>query len=187
MFPQQLTAKDGRSVTVRRALPADAAQTVKYVNEVSGQTEYLSFGPTDYDRTASEQETRLTKIAAADNQLFLLATIENELAGMIHFGTGKRPRTRHTGDFGMSVHQKYWGLGVGSMLLQCVIEWSQQVGFVRKINLRVRTDNAPAIRLYERKGFKVEGTIARDFQIAGVFFDSYCMGLELDAVREDTG
>ena len=81
---------------------------------------------------------------------------------MINFGSGKRPRTRHAGDFGMSVHEQYWGLGIGSMLLQSLIDWCQETGFIQKINLRVRTDNTAAIRLYERKGFKKEGTITRD-------------------------
>ena len=52
-------------------------------------------------------------------------------------------------------------------------------GFVRKVNLQVRTDNARAIALYKRKGFAVEGTISRGIFLDDVFFDLHWMGLEL--------
>ena len=180
MFPKQFRTKDGRIVSIRHVIPEDAAATVAFTNHVCQQTDFLSFGAGEYDRTENEQLNRINKIIKSDNQLFLLAILQDDLAGMINFGAGKRPRTRHSGDFGMSVRKKYWGLGIGSMLLQSLIDWCQETGFIKKINLKVRTDNAAAIRLYERKGFKTEGTITRDYQIDSEFFDSLCMGLELN-------
>ena len=66
------------------------------------------------------------------------------------------------------------------MLLQSMIDWCHETGFIKKINLSVRSDNEAAISLYEGNGFKYEGTITRDYQIGGEFFDSLRMGLELD-------
>jgi RimJ/RimL family protein N-acetyltransferase len=50
---------------------------------------------------------------------------------------------------------------------------------VKKINLRVRTDNQRAIRLYERKGFGIEGTSRKEILLDGSYFDHHWMGLEL--------
>jgi RimJ/RimL family protein N-acetyltransferase len=50
---------------------------------------------------------------------------------------------------------------------------------VKKINLRVRTDNERAIVLYERNGFVIEGTIRKEIFLDGEYFDHHWMGLEL--------
>jgi RimJ/RimL family protein N-acetyltransferase len=51
---------------------------------------------------------------------------------------------------------------------------------IRKINLRVRADNAGAIRLYERMGWVHEGRTTRDTLIDGRFNDCLLMGREVD-------
>lgn len=51
---------------------------------------------------------------------------------------------------------------------------------IRKINLRVRSDNHSAISLYKKSGFVSEGTITREFFINGKFFDAIHMGLEIE-------
>ena len=79
----------------------------------------------------------------------------------------------------MSVRKSYWGLGIGSFMLDVLIEWAKGTEIVKKINLRVRTDNQGSISLYERKGFVIEGTIRKDIFVDGKYFDHHWMGLEL--------
>jgi RimJ/RimL family protein N-acetyltransferase len=79
----------------------------------------------------------------------------------------------------MSVRKQYWGLGIGSLMLDTLIEWARANQIVKKINLRVRTDNQRAIRLYERKGFVIEGTSRKEILFYGSYFDHHWMGLEL--------
>jgi RimJ/RimL family protein N-acetyltransferase len=64
-------------------------------------------------------------------------------------------------------------------MLDALIEWARGTGIVTKINLRVRTDNRRAIRLYESKEFEIEGTIRRDIRVDGAYFDHHVMGLIL--------
>jgi GNAT superfamily N-acetyltransferase len=45
----------------------------------------------------------------------------------------------------MSILRSYWNLGVGSWMLVYLIEWARLTDATRKINLRVRVDNLPAI------------------------------------------
>lgn len=64
-------------------------------------------------------------------------------------------------------------------MLDALIDWARSGKILKKINLRVRTDNDSAIRLYERRGFVIEGTIRRDVFVRGEFFHHHLMGLEL--------
>ncbi|MFC1975012.1 GNAT family N-acetyltransferase [Chloroflexota bacterium] len=82
-------------------------------------------------------------------------------------------------EIGISVQKQYWGLGIGALMLDRLIEWARDTQIVTKINLRVRTDNQRAILLYEGKGFIKEGTIRKEIRLAGQYFDHYWMGLEL--------
>ena len=49
------------------------------------------------------------------------------------------------------------GLGVGKALLDAGITWATEHPTVRKLSLSVFDDNAAAVRLYEGRGFVVEG------------------------------
>jgi RimJ/RimL family protein N-acetyltransferase len=79
----------------------------------------------------------------------------------------------------MSVRKQYWGLGIASAMLDSLVGWARGTEVVKKINLRVRTDNTRAISLYEWKGFVTEGTIRKDVMVQGRYFNHYWMGLEL--------
>lgn len=120
----------------------------------------------------------LEDCARSDARRYLIAEVDGELAGMLHFQTGRRKCNAHAGEFGMSVRKR--GMSIGRKLLQSLLQWARQTGKIRKINLRVRTDNERAIRLYRSVGFKVEGTISREFCIDGRFYDAHWMGIELD-------
>ena len=76
--------------------------------------------------------------------------------------------------------KEYWGLGIGSLMLDTLIEWARETGIIRKINLRVRTDNRRAVRLYEGRGFVGEGKVSKEILLGGQYFDHYWMDLELE-------
>ncbi|MGO1368213.1 MAG: GNAT family N-acetyltransferase [Senegalia sp. (in: firmicutes)] len=112
--------------------------------------------------------------------LNIIALIDNKIVGNLTFRGGHRPRIRHTGEFGVSVLKKHWGLGIGKELVKYLINWAEDGDIVKKINLRVREDNENAIDLYKKLGFKKEGIIARDLYLNGKYYRSIQMGLELD-------
>ena len=177
--PRNYELKDSRQLLIRQAEPDDAAAILEYVEVISRETDFISFGPGEFGVTAAEEADFLRDHAAADNKLYLVALLNGEIVGGLNFAAGKRPRTQHTGEFGMSVRRDFWGLGIGSRLLDALIDWAQTSGIVTKINLRVRTDNERALALYRAKGFILEGKISRDFRVNGTYFAHYWMGLEL--------
>jgi RimJ/RimL family protein N-acetyltransferase len=54
----------------------------------------------------------LKKCQVTDNQLYLVVVADNRIIGSLHFASGRRPRTRHSGDFGISIVKAYWGQGI---------------------------------------------------------------------------
>ena len=178
---RELALPDGQAVRIRRAVPDDAAAVLRYLSQVGGETPNLTFGTEGPGLTEGEERDYLTRVGLADNSLAILALVGDTIVGGLTFDGGQRPRLRHVGEFGISVAQGYAGLGIGRAMIEYMIAWAERSGVVRKLNLKVRVDNAGAIRLYERMGWVHEGRTTRDTLIDGQFNDCLLMGREVDS------
>lgn len=83
---------------------------------------------------------------------------------------------RHCGRLGMSVVREYRGRGLGRRLLQTTLDDAFAKGLER-IELEVYASNLPAIGLYEKFGFQVEGRKEKARYIDGEYDDSILMVL----------
>jgi len=53
----------------------------------------------------------------------------------------------------MYVEPVYRGQGVNKLIIEKLVEWSREKG-LKEIRLQVYSDNLPAMRAYEKVGFK---------------------------------
>lgn len=106
----------------------------------------------------------------------LVACVEaNELVGNLGLQTLSRPRRRHVGLIGMSVRDDWQGKGVGTALMEAAIDMADNWLNLTRLELTVFVDNAPAIRLYEKCGFTIEGTMVDYAFRDGQYADTYTM------------
>ena len=75
----------------------------------------------------------------------------------------------------MGVREQWQGKGVGGALLKAALDIADKWLALRRIELRVYTDNERAIRLYQRCGFAIEGTHRAYSVRNGVYVDSFSM------------
>lgn len=126
----------------------------------------------------TSRELRKERFTFADiHTIFLVAEpIDGgDPVGNIGLHRNTRPRRIHTAALGMSVRDAWQGRGVGSALLAAVLDVADSWWQVRRVHLEVYTDNEPAIGLYRKFGFEVEGTLRSDAFRAGEYVDSYVM------------
>ena len=106
----------------------------------------------------------------------LVACVEDEVVGEISLHTTPtRWRMRHVASIGMAVRDEWQGKGVGTALMQAVIDLADNWLNLSRIELRVYTDNTPAIALYEKFGFEIEGTHRRFAHRDGEYVDAHVM------------
>lgn len=103
--------------------------------------------------------------------------LDGQIIGTASLGRMPR-RMRHRGEFGVSVRRDYWGCGVASALTERVLAFARENGF-EQVDLEVRSDNARAIRLYEKFGFRKLCTFPAFFQLDGQNIDFDLMLLPL--------
>jgi len=179
MEPLKIDLKNGTVLSIREAMTIDSAKILNFVNKISTESDFLTFGPGEFGIKEKEERDFIQNRLDSENQIYLIASIDNTITAILIFNAGQRPRTRHSGEFSMVVKKECWGLGIGSVLMDTVIAWAKSTQIIKKINCRVRTDNHPAIRLYNRKGFVKEGIIRKEILFNGRYYDLLWMGLEL--------
>ena len=169
-----------RGFHLRHAEPADAGAILAYLRQMGSESPNVTFGAEGIPLDEEAEAAHIAQVSQADNAIFLLAIADGGIIGALTFSGGNRSRTRHMGEFGVSVLKAWWGRGVAGALLDALLAWARQGGVVRKINLRVRADNTRAIALYERLGFVREGRSTRDLWVDDAFHDGLIMGIEID-------
>ena len=70
----------------------------------------------------------------------------------------QRDRHLHVGFLGMGIHDEFAGRGIGTAMMASAMDMADNWLDLKRLELEVYTDNVPAIRLYEKFGFKKEGT-----------------------------
>lgn len=176
---KEISDNNGK-VIIRKAIKSDAKALIEYLNIIGGESDFLTFGIGQFGRSIEQEEEFIENALNKENALFIIAEINGEIVGNLNFSGGPRQRNAHVGEFGVSVLKEYWGNSIGEELVKYLINWSKNSGIIRKLNLRVRTDNTRGICLYKKLGFLEEGILKRDFLINGEFYDSLLMGLQID-------
>lgn len=77
--------------------------------------------------------------------------------------------------WGVYLREEYRGRGLGKKLMQAVLDEAKKNSEIKKINLNVNTKQTAAVKLYESFGFQIAGTLHKELQINGEYFDEYAM------------
>jgi putative acetyltransferase len=75
----------------------------------------------------------------------------------------------------MAVRDDWQGKGAGTALMQAAVDLADKWLNLTRLELDVYTDNEPAIRLYKKFGFVIEGTLVNYAYRDGQYVDTYTM------------
>lgn len=136
--------RDARDINTMRRMPEIAENLLALPSESMVQNEKFIANLSD------------------DDHIFCAETIINNVpavVGLVGLHVRKLPRERHSAVLGIMVHTDFHGKGVGSRLMEAVIDLADNWLLLKRVGLTVFPDNSPAIKLYEKFGFVVEGTM----------------------------
>ena len=155
--------------TIRAAEPADYLAVHRILSGPLAQrnTLQLVYQSADVWKKRIEQPP--------DGHYNLLVCAGDEVVGHLGLSTTARPRRRHAGQLGMAVRDDWQGRGAGSALMRAAIQMADNWLNLSRLELEVFADNRPAIRLYQKFGFEVEGTLKQFGLRDGVFEDALAM------------
>jgi RimJ/RimL family protein N-acetyltransferase len=177
---ERFKLKSGKTLIIKEACPQDAHRIVEYCQAIGGETDYLSFGANEYPKTAEEVEQIIESFAKTANQLYIFGELDGHIVGLLDVVSSQQSRLRHSGEFGISVRKDYWGLGIGSHLIEYMLDWAKEGNIIKKLNLKVISNNESAIKLYRKFDFTMEGRISKEFYVNGRYYDMISMGFWIE-------
>ena len=158
-------------LTIRRAEADDCSEISEMFKspKVYSGTLQVPYPSREYWRRRLTENT--------DSVYTLVGVIDERLVGTVTVVTfPERPRRKHVGTIGISVHSDWQGKGVGAELMRAIIDLADNWLNLTRLELEVYADNEAAIHLYERFGFEVEGTLRQHAFRNGEYIDSKVMG-----------
>jgi putative acetyltransferase len=160
------------AVLVRRARPSDAAGFAQMMGhpEVFANLMQLPMPTEEMWRARIEDMT-----APNRTELQLVAERGGQLVGSAGLHPAQALRRRHAAMLGISVRVDAQSQGVGTALMQALCDYADNWAQLLRLELTVFTDNARAVALYQRFGFRHEGTHRAYALRHGQYADVFCM------------
>ncbi|MDR6292011.1 MULTISPECIES: GNAT family N-acetyltransferase [Inquilinus] len=106
--------------------------------------------------------------------LYIAAEAEGQVVGLTDLTCG-RGRRRHAAGIGMGVHDGWQGQGIGTALMAALIDAADNWLDLKRLELTVWADNAPALALYRKSGFVEEGRLRAYGYRDGAYADVLAM------------
>ena len=179
---QEATQQNGEPLLLRSLCAQDAQQALSVCKRTAGETLNLIRYEDEWTITAEQEAAYLKKVEDNPKELMIGAFVGETLVGIGSFLLcAPVDRARHRLTLGICVLRAYWGLGIGTALLQTLIEEARKTP-AEQLELEVVAANERAIRLYERFGFVEFGRHPRKLKYRdGTYADMVLMMLDLRA------
>lgn len=160
--------------SIRKARPADAESLLELTSCVLKESVFSLTEPDELYYTPEEEKKWIEESTQNPNHLILVVEADDRIVGSLDFSNGHRRRISHTGDLGMQVSTDFRNQGVGTALMEALLDWANQNPTIERISLRVHSDNARAIHLYEKMGFEKEGHLKGELKYGpGQYVDTF--------------
>ena len=170
----------GESIRLRPVEKEDLPRFVKWFADPEVRAHLALYMPLSQ---AQEEQWFARNQTAGDLQAWAIdaQTPDRTLGSWIHLGScgyHSLDWRNRSGEVGIAIGlREYWGRGYGTDAMRTLIGWGFDTLNLNRIHLRVFSDNARAIRCYEKVGFQTEGRLRQDNFHNGAYRDTLIMAI----------
>ena len=174
---KRFTAKDGRTVLLRRIRWEDLDDLVELINSLIEETAYIILNA----KVTRDQETdwlaRYLPDIEKGKRIGVAAEVDGRVVGNSEV-TLKSGAQSHVGELGIIIKSGYRDVGIGGEMIRVLVEESRKKG-LKLLVLRLFAENDRARHVYEKIGFKEVGRVPKALSRSGEYSDEAMMALEL--------
>ena len=171
-FPTLETAR----LTLREITAGDAAALHTYWSD-EDVTEYMVLEPFEKLEDTRQMIVLLAGLFAAGTggRWAIVRKDDGAVLGTCGFHNLRPEHFR--AEMGYEMGREYWGQGLMAEALAAILRYGYEVMGFNRVEAFVNTGNERSVRILEKLGFKLEGTL-REYEFAkGRFVDQHCFSL----------
>ena len=141
---------------IRQAEAKDAQNLIEFLDIVGAESHFLTMDEKGCLMNEAEMSSNLTAIANAENNVYFLAFLDGQIAGVFSISADFHYRIHHIGDIFIAVRTSAQGHGIGSKLFVKALNWLENESTIKRLELTVQKRNTVAQSLYKKFGFELE-------------------------------
>lgn len=163
-------------ILIREAIVVDAEAIVLAEKEIAETPGYFCSQP---DELSVENVVQtITMLSHSSKGIYLVAEHGGAIVGHAFLEPLSLKSLCHVAQLSICVHKGWQEKGIGTALLNKLIEWAKGSQTIEKIELSVRATNSRAINLYKKMQFVEEGRLKNRIKIkCGHYIDDILMAL----------
>lgn len=151
-----LTLRDGRTAVLRSPREADIPSLLELLRNVTEETDFLMRYPEETcEYTPELEQIFIENINGHAHNAMALCVVDGRVVGSCTISTSQRIKLRHRAGIGISVLRDFWGQGIGTALMEAVIDAARENPNLLQIELEFLEGNTRARQLYEKLGFRI--------------------------------
>lgn len=140
-------------ISLAVAEPADAAKVLSLLRLLQVESKMFSVTKGFEQLTVAEEQHNLAQINNTTDNLILLAWDQDEPIGIAT--VARTSSEQRTGEVGIAIQKNYWHQGLGTAMMDEIVNWGQNFSSLDKLTLTVVDNNINAIKLYQKVGFTI--------------------------------
>ena len=131
-------------VDVRPAEVADAAQLLALLAQLGRESNTFTVDEGIEDLSETDEQAQIERINGTTTNIIFVATLDSRLIGV----------STVQGEVGVAVLKEFWGMGLGTALIEEVLDWARNYSSLERLVLTVQLRNVRAVKLYQHLGFE---------------------------------
>jgi DNA-binding MarR family transcriptional regulator/L-amino acid N-acyltransferase YncA len=117
---------------------------------------------------------------ASKSEVYVCSSLSEEIIGGFYIRPNFSGRCSHIANAAYMIKESHRGQGIGTLLINASLEIAKSLGFTAMQFNMVLSQNTIALKLYEKLGFKIAGTIPKAIRNPdGSYQDGYVLFLSL--------
>jgi RimJ/RimL family protein N-acetyltransferase len=167
---------EGRQIYLRPLERSDlSASYLAWINDPE-VTRYLEVGT--FPSTMDDLEKFYESVAGTRTNVLMTIVHKESNAHIGNLKLGPIDWVHRRAVFGILIGEKrFWSCGIGQEATRLIVEYAFERLNLHRVVLGVVAEHEPAVRCYEKVGFKIEGRAREDLFKDGEYKDRLWMGL----------